>query len=329
MAFFSGGKVATVSGARPAPRGSGSTSGGGTYKEPDPRKYGGGPTARRDGEKRKREPLPWAGSGERQTRGERAPLYTPDPSDPRNAGYFMPERQYVTYETGLTPDMGWGRFTPDAVIDLPVGPGGLSPSQAEQYVQDYAARTRSIMEDPYFIGLGKEYEEAKARGDKAAMTRIQAQAHEYWSWKNSVARGKFTGTFEQWRNRHSRDWPAPKSTTGEYWYRPPGAKGPDDPGLPGPPPPNVVQGAGGGGADSVAAPSSIAPSSIAPSSIAPRGGIGALMRAMMALGPGGGAGARAGAPMATPLAGGGGPSMHLLQLLQQLAALQALPAGPR
>lgn len=130
------------------------------------------------------------------------------------------------------------------------------PPDAAWYAQDAATRAENrahtdrvnavLMADP-------EYVKAKAAGDRRGMNAAQMRL------KDNIQRQKFIaqgGRGETWDDRFKRDWPVPRSTNGQYWYRPPGANGPNDPGLPGPAPSNVARGESGGGGRTASGPRS-------------------------------------------------------------------------
>jgi len=136
--------------------------------------------------------MPWSGP-EGQERGQRAPFFTPDPADPRNAGYLRNQ---------------------------------MSPEQMQMVEAKNAAgnqmRQQAYGDDPAIAA-------ARAAGDMkgyiAAMQALKARGEE----QRFVDQG---GTPEVWRDRNNPDnaWPVPKSPSGNYQYGP-GRPGPTPPGV--------------------------------------------------------------------------------------------------
>lgn len=87
--------------------------------------------------------------------------------------------------------------------------------------------------------------------DPAVQRRIRSDPRQYAEWRRQLNVAKL-GLPEDWNPDPNGNWPAPRSRNGQYWYRPPGANGPGDPGMPGPTPPNVAQGGAGGGSSMMA-----------------------------------------------------------------------------
>jgi len=153
--------------------------------------YGSGPPGRKshreiwDGLMEKWGPSPWFGRGGAQMpwsgppgqeRGQRAPRFTPDAGDPRNAGYWV---------------------TP--------------PSAEEQAATDAASRQRYAQKRD-LLYADPDYMAAKNAGDLKGQSRAMQALKRKMQEQRFIDQG---GSADTWRDRLKTEWPVPKPAPGK------------------------------------------------------------------------------------------------------------------